>query len=64
MEASASTREDAPVEDASAGVSTTFPTIAVQRDAARGFPLLFFGGVLAIYAGIGYAVYLMVAAIA
>jgi hypothetical protein len=45
-------------------VSTTFPTIAVQRDAARSFPLLFFGGVLAIYAGIGYAVYLMVAAIA
>ena len=64
MEATASTREDAPVEDASAGVSTTFTTIAVQRDAAWRFPLLFFGSVLAIYSGIGYAVYLMVAAIA
>ena len=64
MEAAASTREDAPVEGASAGVSTTFARIAVQRDAAWGFPLLFFGSVVAIYAGIGYAVYLVVAAIA
>jgi hypothetical protein len=64
MEAAASTREDAPLEDTSAGVSTTSATITVQRDAAWGVPLLLFGSVLAIYAGIGYAVYLMVAAIA
>ena len=63
MEAAASTREDVSVEDAPAGVSTTFATLAAQRDAAWGFPLLFFGSVLAIYAGIGYAVYLLVAAI-
>ncbi len=64
MEAAASTREDAPVEDASAGVSTTTSaTIPAQRDAAW-VPLLLFGSVVAIYAGIGYAVYLMVASIA
>ncbi len=64
MEASASTREDAPVEGRLGGGVDYLRDDRGTTRCCLGFPLLFFGGVLAIYAGIGYAVYLTVAAIA
>jgi hypothetical protein len=66
MEAAAvSARDDATPEDALAGVlSATSAMNEVRLDTGWRVPLLFFGGVLASYAAIAYAVYLIVAAIA
>jgi hypothetical protein len=62
--ASVSARDDATLEDASAGaLLTTSAKNEVRRDARSGVLFLVLGAILAIYAVIGYAVYLMVAAI-
>ena len=61
--ASLATREQAPLEDAQLAAPAG-AEIAVQKDAGWRIPLLFFASTLAIYIGIAYAVYLLVAAVA
>jgi hypothetical protein len=62
--ASLATREQAPLEDASLAAPAA-AEIAVQRDAGWSVPLLIFASTtVVIYIGMGYAVYLLVAAVA